>query len=118
MSIDSTDKLNLGSTKTSTLATSDRKHSLGPTEGTVTLQPKNIKTINNDDFEEKQRQMRIKYGSSRAKAMTNYPPTSISSNLGLQNRQQQIVKGSQPTRNTNPRTSSTSTDAAKRMISS
>jgi hypothetical protein len=54
------------STKNSTIATSDRKATLN--NASESQRPsKVIKEINNDDLEEKQRQMRIKYGSSKMK---------------------------------------------------
>ena len=81
MSIDSTDKMNLGSTKTSTIATSDRKKSLSSNEMMASMfQNKKMTTLNNEDYEEKQRQMRIKYGSSRAKQSMNLGSTHLSSN--------------------------------------
>jgi hypothetical protein len=50
------------STKNSTLATGDRKG-----ESAISIKKPSFKSINTEDLEERQRQMRIKYGSNKTK---------------------------------------------------
>ena len=60
VSIDSTEN-KMRSTNSTLAATSERKTTIQEP------QLKSIKTLNPDDYEERQRQMRIKYGSSKSK---------------------------------------------------
>jgi hypothetical protein len=98
VSIDSTgDKMNMLSTKTSTIATSDRKKSLNSHDMMSSMfQHKKMTTLNNEAYEEKQRQMRIKYGSSRAKQNVGLGSTHLSSNnIRGDINKQQIIRSSQ-----------------------
>ena len=114
VSIDSTEKNNQLSTKNSTLATSDRKASLNPGSESIKqikTSAANVKTINNDDYEERQRQLRIKYGSNKTKMKTNYYSSRMS---GVGHQQivapssRQSVQETSKTRNQRPSSTSSS----------